>query len=153
MVTIEAELSKTLNISWADARDLASYARGKLGIIPGDKLAEQTQRQSILDAAIEADKQLPKKRNLPKRREPELHNKETNDNPKQDTLAGTELAKRVQDQTAPASIIIVDRGNVKVANEVATPDGTTKHKEGSSWVACLNCFDIVGPCCELCCLC
>jgi hypothetical protein len=54
MLTIEAELCKTLNISWADARDLASYARGKLGIIPGDKVAEQTHRQSILTAAIAA---------------------------------------------------------------------------------------------------
>mmetsp|Transcript_24016 Transcript_24016/g.47704 ORF Transcript_24016/g.47704 Transcript_24016/m.47704 type:complete len:327 (+) Transcript_24016:395-1375(+) len=72
MLTIEAELCKTLNISWADARDLSSYARGKLGIIPGDKVAEQTRRQSILTAAIEADKQFPKKRNLSKRGEPEV---------------------------------------------------------------------------------
>jgi len=142
MVTIEAELSKTLNISWADARDLASYARGKVGIIPGDKLAEQTQRQSILTAAIEADKQLPKKRNLPKRRGPE-----------QDTLPRPELAKGVRDQTVPASIIMMDRGNAKVANEEATDVETTKRKESHSWVGCLHCFEILGACCELCSLC
>jgi hypothetical protein len=60
--TIEAELSKTLGISWADARDLASYARGKLGVLPGDKKAEQRRRNSIIRCAIEADKQVPRKR-------------------------------------------------------------------------------------------
>ena len=60
--TIEAELSKTLNISWADARDLASYARGRLDIIPGDKKTEQRRRNSIIRCAIEVDKQAPRKR-------------------------------------------------------------------------------------------
>ena len=62
VTTIEAELSKTLNISWADARDLASYARGKLDIIPGDKKTEHERRKSIIRCAIEADKQVPRKR-------------------------------------------------------------------------------------------
>ena len=61
-VTIETELSKTLNISWADARDLASYARGKLVIFPGDSRTEQRRRNSIIRSAIEADKQFPRKR-------------------------------------------------------------------------------------------
>lgn len=67
-MTIETELSKTLNISWADARDLASYARGKLDIIPGDKKTEQKRRNCIIRCAIEADKQVPRKRVPPKRR-------------------------------------------------------------------------------------
>eukprot|EP00578_Thalassiosira_sp_NH16_P012891 CAMPEP_0181116216 /NCGR_PEP_ID=MMETSP1071-20121207/21833_1 /TAXON_ID=35127 /ORGANISM="Thalassiosira sp., Strain NH16" /LENGTH=96 /DNA_ID=CAMNT_0023200447 /DNA_START=91 /DNA_END=378 /DNA_ORIENTATION=+ len=68
-MTIEVELIKTLNISWADARDLASYAQGKLDIIPGDKKTEQKRRSSIIACAIEADKQVPRKRVPPKRRE------------------------------------------------------------------------------------
>lgn len=66
--TTEAELSKTLGISWADARDLASYARGKLDIIPGDKKTEQRRRNSIIRCAIEADKQVPRKRVQRRRR-------------------------------------------------------------------------------------
>lgn len=64
--SIEAELCKTLQISWIDARDLASFARGKLNIIPGDKSQEKTRRQSILRVAIEADKAAPRKRVLSK---------------------------------------------------------------------------------------
>lgn len=64
--SIEAELSKILQISWIDARDLASFARGKLNIIPGDKSQEQTRRQSVLRVAIEADKAAPRKRVLSK---------------------------------------------------------------------------------------
>ncbi len=146
MSTIEAELSKKLNISWADARDLASYARGKVGIIPGDKLAEQTHRQSILTAAIKADKQLPKKRILPKR------GPEISSNLKQDPPAGP-LAKAFRDQSVPTKAITMDRGNTKVANEAAAADETTKQKETSSWVACWQCLDIVGACCELCSFC
>ena len=70
--TVEAELSKTLNIKWADARDLASYARGKLGIVPGDKVAEKERRQSILQAALEANAQCPKKKRPAAPKEPEL---------------------------------------------------------------------------------
>ena len=70
--TVEAELSKTLNIKWADARDLASYARGKLGIIPGDKVAEKERRQSILQAALEANAQCPKTKRPAAPKEPEL---------------------------------------------------------------------------------
>ena len=70
--TIEAELSKKLNISWADARDLASYARGRLGIVPGDTAAEKVQREVILEAAIEADRQHPKKRRKQKKKGPKL---------------------------------------------------------------------------------
>ena len=70
--TVEAELSKTLNIKWSDARDLASYARGKLGIIPGDKVAEKERRQSILQAAFEANAQCPKKKRPAAPKEPEL---------------------------------------------------------------------------------
>jgi len=66
-VSIETELSKTLNISWADARDLASYAGGKLDIIPGDSKTERRRRNSIIRCAIEADKQFPRKR-IQKRR-------------------------------------------------------------------------------------
>lgn len=62
LLTIEAELSKTLNISWADARELSAYARGTLSIIPGDKNADIVHRQAIVRAAIEADKSNPKKR-------------------------------------------------------------------------------------------
>lgn len=142
MSTIEAELSKKLNISWADARHLASYARGKVGIIPGDKLAEQTQRQSILTAAIEADKQLPMKRILPKRG-PEMSSNS-------DPPASPELAKGFRDQSAPTKAITMDRGNTEVANEAATADETTKQKETSSWVACWQCLEIVGACGELC---
>eukprot|EP00984_Skeletonema_dohrnii_P020651 scaffold10129_cov81-Skeletonema_dohrnii-CCMP3373.AAC.2 len=128
MLTIEAELCKTLNISWADARDIASYARGKLGIIPGDKVAEQTHRQSILTAAIEADKQFPKKRNLSRRGEPEVRkegqiNKDLS-NPEHNTPARQELVVGVQNTTAPAGNTMMDRGNAKVANESATADGT-----------------------------
>ena len=60
--TVEAELSKTLHIKWSDARDLASCARKKLGIVPGDKVAEKERRQSILQAALEANAQCPKKK-------------------------------------------------------------------------------------------
>ena len=70
--TVEAELSKTLNIKWADARDLASYARGKLGIVPGDTIAETERRQSILQAALEANAQCPKKKRPAAPKEPEL---------------------------------------------------------------------------------
>eukprot|EP00985_Skeletonema_marinoi_P022265 scaffold14136_cov124-Skeletonema_marinoi.AAC.2 len=69
-MTIEAELSKTLNISWTDARDLASYARGKLDIIPGDTKAEQKRRNCIIRSAIEADKQVPRKRVQKRRKIP-----------------------------------------------------------------------------------
>ena len=64
--SIEAELCKTLQISWIDARDLASFARGKLNIIPGDKSQEKTRRESILRVGIEADKAAPRKRVLSK---------------------------------------------------------------------------------------
>eukprot|EP01083_Nonionella_stella_P038947 105914_1 len=70
--TVEAELSKTLNIKWADARDLASYARGKLGIVPGDKIAEKERHQSLLQAAVEANAQCPKKKRPAAPKEPEL---------------------------------------------------------------------------------
>eukprot|EP00577_Skeletonema_sp_RCC1716_P026369 CAMPEP_0113417832 /NCGR_PEP_ID=MMETSP0013_2-20120614/25868_1 /TAXON_ID=2843 ORGANISM="Skeletonema costatum, Strain 1716" /NCGR_SAMPLE_ID=MMETSP0013_2 /ASSEMBLY_ACC=CAM_ASM_000158 /LENGTH=158 /DNA_ID=CAMNT_0000304997 /DNA_START=331 /DNA_END=807 /DNA_ORIENTATION=- /assembly_acc=CAM_ASM_000158 len=154
MLTIEAELCKTLNISWADARDLSSYARGKLGIIPGDKVAEQTHRQSILTAAIVADKQFPKKRNLTKGGEPEIRkegliNKDLS-NPKHNTTARQELVVGVQDATAPAGNTMMDRGNAKVANVSATAHGTNKtQKEMSSCAACLQCFNTVGQCCAL----
>ena len=158
MLTIEAELCKTLNISWADARDLASYARGKLGIIPGDKVAEQTHRQSILTAAIESDKQFPKKRNLPKGGEPVVRKrgqiKKDLSNPEHTTPARQELVVGVQDITAPAGNTMMDRGNAKVANEAATADGTNKtQKEMSSCAACLQCFNAVGQCCALFSLC
>ena len=61
--SIEAELCTKLNISWADARDLTSYARGKLDIIPGDTKIDLKRRECIITTAIEADKQFPKKRN------------------------------------------------------------------------------------------
>ena len=65
--SIEAELCKKLKISWADARNLTSYARGKLDIIPGDTKIDQRCRECIITTAIEADKHFPKKRNyLPK---------------------------------------------------------------------------------------
>ena len=74
--TAEAELSKTLNIKWVDARDLASCARGKLGIVPGDKVAEKERRQSILQAALEANAQCPKKKRPAVPKEPELSSEE-----------------------------------------------------------------------------
>ena len=60
------------NIKWADARDLASYARGKLGIVPGDKIAEKERHQSLLQAALEANAQCPKKKRPAAPKEPEL---------------------------------------------------------------------------------
>ena len=74
--SIEAELCKTLQISWIDARDLASFARGKLNIIPGDKSQEKTRRQSILRVAIEADKAAPRKRVLSKPKKKKLTKEE-----------------------------------------------------------------------------
>ncbi|KAL7492618.1 hypothetical protein ACHAWT_003287 [Skeletonema menzelii] len=154
MSTIEAELSKTLNISWADARDLASYARGKLGIIPGDALAEQIHRQNIVTAAIEADKQCPKKRNLPvKSGGPELRKEEKNSkdfsNPEHNASASPE---------APTCNSMVDR-NDKVTNKAATAEGTTTktEKEESSCMlacaSCLECLNLLGHCCALFTLC
>ena len=63
--SIEAELCKKLNISWTDARDLTSYAQGKLDIIPGGDTTkiDQKCRECIITTAIEADKQFPRKRN------------------------------------------------------------------------------------------
>ena len=75
--SIEAELCKTLQISWIDARDLASFARGKLNIIPGDKSQEKTRRQSILRVAIEADKAAPRKRVKPKKKKKLTKEEET----------------------------------------------------------------------------
>lgn len=75
--TIEAELVSYLNISWADARDLASYAKGKHGVLPGDKNGERIKRNAIIQSAIEADAQFPKKRLVPKQNKtPKLSAKE-----------------------------------------------------------------------------
>lgn len=77
LTTIEAELVSYLNISWADARDLASYAKGKHGVLPGDKNGERIKRYAIIQSAIEADAQFPKKRLVPKQNKtPKLSAKE-----------------------------------------------------------------------------
>ena len=74
--SIEAELCKILQISWIDARDLASFARGKLNIIPGDKTQEKTRRKSIPRVAIESDKAAPRKRVLSKPKKKKLTKEE-----------------------------------------------------------------------------
>ena len=74
--TIEAEVSRYLNISWADARDLVSYARGKNNVLPGDKNAEKIKRYAIIQSAIEADAHNPKKKLAPKPTKPKLSVKE-----------------------------------------------------------------------------
>ena len=74
--TIEAEVSQYLNISWADARDLVSYARGKHNVLPGDKAAEKAKRYAIIQSAIEADAHNPKKKLAPKLTKPKLSIKE-----------------------------------------------------------------------------
>ena len=74
--TIEAEVSRYLNISWADARDLVSYARGKHNVLPGDKNAEKIKRYAIIQSAIEADAHNPKKKLAPKLTKPKLSIKE-----------------------------------------------------------------------------
>jgi hypothetical protein len=126
-MTVEADLCKELNISRADARDLASYARRKLNIIPGDTMAGQIHRESIFTIAIEQHNQ-----NL---NSPELHN----------TPDRQELVMAVHDST-------MDRGNSEVANEAAKVGGTTKTKtktDQSGWVVCaafLECLNCLGHC-------
>eukprot|EP00581_Thalassiosira_minuscula_P016692 CAMPEP_0183727754 /NCGR_PEP_ID=MMETSP0737-20130205/26326_1 /TAXON_ID=385413 /ORGANISM="Thalassiosira miniscula, Strain CCMP1093" /LENGTH=132 /DNA_ID=CAMNT_0025959471 /DNA_START=62 /DNA_END=457 /DNA_ORIENTATION=+ len=72
-LTFEAELCKTLNISWADARELLAYAKGTLGILPGDKHAENSRRPDIILTAIEVDRAHPKKRVVhKKKKKPQL---------------------------------------------------------------------------------
>jgi len=70
--TIEAEVSRYLNISWADARDLVSYAKGKHNVLPGDKNAEKIKRYAIIQSAIEANAHNPKKKVAPKPTKPKL---------------------------------------------------------------------------------
>ena len=74
--TIEAEVSRYLNISWADARDLVSFAKGKHNVLPGDKNAEKIKRYAIIQSAIEADAHNPKKKVAPKPTKPKLSVKE-----------------------------------------------------------------------------
>lgn len=74
--TIEAEVSRYLNISWADARDLVSYAKGKHNVLPGDNNAEKIKRYAIIQSAIEADAHNPKKKLAPKPKKPKLSVKE-----------------------------------------------------------------------------
>jgi hypothetical protein len=156
-MTVEADLCTELNISLADARELASYARGKLNIIPGDTMAEQIHRQSIFTTAMEADKQFPRKRNVPSTngREPERNNQNF-DNPEQSNTPEChehELVMAVQDASSPTSNIMMDRGNAKVGNEAVKADGTTKTKtDESGWIACLACLDCLnclGHCCMI----
>jgi len=70
--TIEAEVSRYLNISWADARDLVSFAKGKHNVLPGDKNAEKIKRYAIIQSAIEANAHNPKKKVAPKPTKPKL---------------------------------------------------------------------------------
>jgi hypothetical protein len=107
-MTVEADLCKELKISWADARDLASYARGKLNIIPGDTMAEQIHRESIFTTAIEADKQ--RKRNMPNtnRGEPEQNSQNLNNPEQHFTPDCQELVMAVQDVTSPTRNIMID---------------------------------------------
>ena len=72
MNTIEAEVSRYLNISWADARDLVSFAKGQHGVLPGDKNAEKAKRYAIIQSAIEADAHNPKKKMASKPTKPKL---------------------------------------------------------------------------------
>jgi hypothetical protein len=124
-MTVEADLCRELNISRADARDLASYARRKLNIIPSDTMAEQIHRESIFTIAIQQ------------------HNQNLNNLEQHNTPDRQELVMAVQDAT-------MDRGNAKVANEAAKVGGTTKTKtDQSGWVgcvACLQCLNCLGDC-------
>ena len=149
MVTIETELCKKLNISWADARDLASYARGKLDIIPGDTAAERSHRQAIIAAAIEADKQFPRKRRSSKALEP----------PRSDCVDSPECPKLDagdQNIAAPKSNTMrAGRGNnVDAENDAeVAQEGSKSKADLGACTACMQCFTTLGHCCAIFSLC
>jgi hypothetical protein len=129
-MTIEADLCRELNISRADARDLAAYARGKLNIIPGDTMAEQIHRQSIFTTAIEAAN----------RGELEQNNQNLNNREQHYTPACQELVMAVQDASIPTS-------NGKDVNGAGKVGGTTKTKtDKHPCLACLEILTCLGYC-------
>ena len=142
--SIEAELCKKLNISWTDARDLTSYAQGKLDIIPGGDTTkiDQKCRECIITTAIEADKQFPKKRNyLPKHTD----NMREGPDPEQ-SVDKDDQGIRNCNSNQPASNTM-DRGDTCESKNPAI-DGAKKNNDNVQCICC-ECLLACGQCLEL----
>ena len=140
--SIEAELCTKLNISWAEARDLTSYARGKLDIIPGDTKIDLKCRECIITTAIEADKQFPKKRNyLPKHTD----NMREGPDPEQ-SVDKDDQGIRNCNSNQPASNTM-DRGDTCESKNPAI-DGAKKNDDNVQCICC-ECLLACGQCLEL----
>ena len=130
-----------LNISWTDARDLTSYARGKLDIIPGDTKIDLKCRECIITTAIEADKQFPRKRNdLTK------HTDATREGHDPEQSADM-YDKGIQNRNCQPASNTMDRGDTCESKNPAI-DGAKKNDDNVQCICC-ECLLACGQCLEL----